>query len=138
MYKANFTSQVSPRHYKKLGCYSEPVDARALGRVLDSNLMTTNKCLVVCGYGKFDFAALEYGRECWCGNTLNLGSVPVDDEACSMPCSSNASDTCGGVLRLELYGSMAGKKPSKRAQLTAAELETGRRELAEFLVTEML
>lgn len=99
--------------------------------------MTTNKCLVICGYGKFGFAALEYGRECWCGNTLNLGSVLVDDEACSTPCSSNASDTCGGVLRLDLYEGTTRKKPSKRAQLTAAESETGRRELAEFLMAEI-
>lgn len=100
--------------------------------------MTKNKCLVICGYGKFGFAGLEFGRECWCGNTLNPASKQVDQSSCSLPCSGNASDTCGGKLTLDVYAGLTPKSPSKRAQLSAAEAITTKGELAEFLVTEIL
>lgn len=102
LYRTDFTSQ-SPWHdWANLGCVTEPSESRALDRVLSTDLMTTNKCLVICSYGNFQWAGLEYGSECWCGNSLAAGVQPTN-QSCSMPCSGDATDTCGGPLTLNLF-----------------------------------
>ena len=46
---------------------------------------------------------LEYQRECYCGNTLNPGSVATPQTDCKYSCMGNKSENCGGDLRLNLY-----------------------------------
>lgn len=100
VYKSNFTSQRPQFNYTSQGCVGEPDNARALDRVLAAKLMTTGKCLVICSYGNFQYAGLEYGTECWCGNTLgNVKTIGI----CNMPCAGNTSETCGGSFSLNLY-----------------------------------
>lgn len=102
VYRLNFTSQTPDQEFTSLGCYAEPSDDRALERVLSSPQMTTRKCLVVCSYRSYAYAGLEFGNECWCGNELHPDTAPSAD-GCDLPCSGNASDTCGGHEALNLY-----------------------------------
>lgn len=53
-------------------------------------------------------ASIEYSNECYCGNTINAGSVnqPSSDiltNGCSMLCGGNVSEYCGGPDRLDMY-----------------------------------
>jgi len=74
-----------------------------------SDLMTVNRCLTQCT--QFEFAGIEYGRECWCSNTLNLAGNPgatpgfnATASDCSFRCpGSNNSEYCGAGLRLTMY-----------------------------------
>jgi hypothetical protein len=43
------------------------------------------------------------GGECYCGNSLNAGSVLANTGDCSMTCDGNALEYCGGPNRLDLY-----------------------------------
>lgn len=65
--------------------------------------MTSNKCLVLCSYNTYMYAGLQYGTECWCGNSLDPLAKPTDAAKCAIPCSGNSSETCGGSLTLQLY-----------------------------------
>ncbi len=52
--------------------------------------------------------SIEYSNECYCGNTINSGSVnqPSSDilvNGCSMLCGGNVSEYCGGPDRLDMY-----------------------------------
>ena len=52
--------------------------------------------------------SIEYSNECYCGNTINAGSVnqPSSDilvNGCSMLCGGNVSEYCGGPDRLDMY-----------------------------------
>ncbi len=50
----------------------------------------------------------EYSNECYCGQTINAGSVMESSSdvlvnGCSMLCGGNASEYCGGSNRLDMY-----------------------------------
>ncbi|KAK3995264.1 WSC domain-containing protein [Cladorrhinum sp. PSN332] len=84
------------------GCYTEADGQRALSDVaFYDDFMTLEKCANVCG--GYNWFGVEYGRECYCGNTLNEGSVPTAAAECSFPCPGKLSQTCGAGNRLNLY-----------------------------------
>ncbi|KAM7203183.1 WSC domain containing protein, partial [Naviculisporaceae sp. PSN 640] len=88
--------------YEFTGCYTEAQHGRALtGSAFFDDQLTAEKCATACsGYKYF---GLEYGRECYCGNTLNQGSVETAAAECSFSCPGNAAQTCGAGNRLTLY-----------------------------------
>lgn len=74
--------------------------------------MTIPLCLSECE--DYNYAGVEYGRECWCGDVLNLaGDVPsagearpgelVDDEDCRFLCPGNSTQFCGAGVRMSVY-----------------------------------
>ncbi|KAH6627526.1 WSC domain-containing protein [Chaetomium tenue] len=91
------------------GCYTE-IPTRALtGAVplIDYEGMTVADCEAHCT--GFDLWGLEYGGECYCGNSLAQGSFPAFSTDCTMPCPGDTTLTsiCGGPNRLSLYGTSA-------------------------------
>ena len=63
--------------------------------------MTVERCAAYCK--NFAIFGVEYGRECYCGNSLNPGSVPATNTDCSFKCPGDAAETCGAGNRLDLY-----------------------------------
>jgi hypothetical protein len=63
--------------------------------------MTLELCASFCS--KYTFFGIEYGGECYCGNTFNNGSVKVEDAECSTPCPGNEAEWCGAGNRLSVY-----------------------------------
>ncbi|KAI4195074.1 MAG: hypothetical protein LQ350_007405 [Teloschistes chrysophthalmus] len=95
-----------------VGCYTEATSGRALG---DSQTaydgMTVEKCAAFCsGYA---YMGVEYMSECYCANTLGAGSIPATDNGCSMACTGDAGELCGGGNRINLY------KQGKAANMTS-------------------
>ncbi|KAH8883555.1 WSC-domain-containing protein [Thozetella sp. PMI_491] len=88
--------------YTSYGCYTEATNIRALSQgTLATDDLTIEMCADYCnGYTYF---GAEYGRECYCGNALNTGSVVAPDADCSFPCAGNATETCGAGNRLSVY-----------------------------------
>ncbi|KAF5237114.1 hypothetical protein FAUST_6254 [Fusarium austroamericanum] len=81
--------------YTSIGCYTEATSGRALpnGRGVDSP--TVAECVDACSSGNFVYAGVEYGGECYCGNTFSDGSVPAPIADCGMLCNGNSSDQFG-------------------------------------------
>lgn len=90
--------------YNYISCYTEATTGRALSSASYAyNSMTPDTCAANCnGYSYF---GVEYGRECYCGNTLAAGSVlsPNGDSDCNMPCGGNSTELCGAGNRLTMY-----------------------------------
>ncbi|KAI1498524.1 WSC domain-containing protein [Biscogniauxia marginata] len=87
--------------YVRVGCYNE-VSGRALKEAsYADDAMTLELCASNCA--SFTYWATEYGRECYCGNTLDVLSTPAPDEECNMVCAGNQYEYCGAGDRLELY-----------------------------------
>lgn len=63
--------------------------------------MTLEKCASVCS--SYSYFGVEYGRECYCGNDLNEGSIEAPASDCSFPCPGKLTETCGAGNRLNLY-----------------------------------
>ena len=50
--------------------------------------------------------------QCYCGNALELGSVPTAETGCNLPCGGDHAETCGGESKLNLYAFPALAAPS--------------------------
>lgn len=95
------------------GCYPGTVNGeRTLGLYnTASNDMTVEKCATFCADA--EFFGLEYGRECYCGQSN--AATQVDSSECSFACSGNAAQKCGAGGRLSLYTNDAYTPPSSPA-----------------------
>jgi hypothetical protein len=90
--------------YSSLGCYKEASSGRALGtgKSISANATVYN-CVAACK--GFTYAGVEYGQECYCGNSFGVGSGPAPKEECDMLCKGNETEYCGGRSRLNVYAS---------------------------------
>ncbi|KAH8590515.1 WSC domain-containing protein [Bisporella sp. PMI_857] len=96
--------------YSFQGCYTESTTGRALSGAsfYDYVGMTLEICAANCA--AFTYFGVEYGGECYCGNSLNAGSIPASLADCSFTCPGNPDEYCGAGNRLELY--RAGPPPT--------------------------
>ena len=92
-----------------LGCIAEGTNGRALtGASTTSPNMTRNFCAAFCGDKGFTLAGVEFGDECYCGNSFENGASQtlVPSSSCSTACAGNPQyEKCGGPQRLELLQS---------------------------------
>ncbi|AEO53498.1 glyoxal oxidase like protein [Thermothelomyces thermophilus ATCC 42464] len=90
--------------FTHLGCYAEGKTGRALtyNPGLPGADMTVAKCTAACRAANYILAGVEYGGECYCGNTIANGGAPADS-GCSMVCNGNSTEFCGGPDRLNVY-----------------------------------
>lgn len=89
--------------YSFQGCYTEGDGVRALDQASFFNYtgMTLEQCAADCtGYS---YWGVEYGGECYCGNTLASSSALATLSDCSFTCPGNAYEYCGAGNRLEMY-----------------------------------
>ncbi|XP_077597334.1 sialate:O-sulfotransferase 1-like [Stigmatopora nigra] len=86
-----------------MGCFLHNASERALGGIMlyDLRKMTSTLCQDTCSESGYQFAGLEYGAECHCGNRIS--STQVGEEDCSLPCRGERGSPCGGVGRLSIY-----------------------------------
>ncbi|RYP59435.1 hypothetical protein DL769_008523 [Monosporascus sp. CRB-8-3] len=97
--------------YARVGCYEEIPHGRALtGAAYADDAMTLEMCASKCD--AFHYWGTEYGRECYCGNTLDPLSSPASEGDCNMACAGDKYEYCGGGHRLELYYSNTTNGPS--------------------------
>lgn len=89
--------------YVFVGCQTEATQGgRALeGKFWADDGMTLEGCAEQCE--GWEYFGAEYGRECFCGNTLRGGSAPAPLNDCSMTCAGDQYQYCGAGNRLELY-----------------------------------
>jgi len=93
-------------NFKYWSCWGEPQSGRALPNKLSNSGGTVESCLALAFDQGYIYAGLEYGGECWAGNDYPYGgSVP--ETYCSMACSGNSAELCGGNWVLTLYVSVA-------------------------------
>ncbi|RYP28044.1 hypothetical protein DL767_007375 [Monosporascus sp. MG133] len=113
--------------YRYHGCWSETTELvnttrlRALDGGIHVQLpetMTAPLCLDYCAENtsiRYQYAGLEYSRECWCANELNSFSARLPDGQCDTTCDGDAAMACGGALKLSVYQLVAdgtGSAPS--------------------------
>lgn len=93
--------------YGYVGCFREKSNGRLLdgARVLDQVDMNAGKCMKFCQDKdrKNLYAGLQYGKECFCSKTLPSLAIPAPEEECSILCTGNDKEWCGGASRLSVY-----------------------------------
>ncbi|KAG7104597.1 WSC domain-containing protein like [Verticillium longisporum] len=97
--------QVVNTEWSFQGCYTETKNGRALSKKsYADDLMTLESCAAFCKGVSAAFFGVEYGRECYCGDSLRDGSVPATNQKdCSFLCPGDKNTYCGAGDRLQLY-----------------------------------
>jgi hypothetical protein len=72
--------------------------------------MSIESCLVTAEAMAFRYAGLEFGQECWLGNSLVDVSrnQKTRETECGMSCSGKREELCGGMQRATLWQRSAG------------------------------
>ncbi|KAM8898136.1 sialate:O-sulfotransferase 1 [Spinachia spinachia] len=96
-----------------MGCYLHNASVRALGGTMlyDPRKMTSSLCQDTCSESGYQFAGLEFGAECHCGNRISSTRAPEED--CGLVCRGERGSPCGGVGRLSIY-KVEGQLPGHR------------------------
>jgi len=104
--------------YEAAGCGYDSTSARVLvADTYQDAAMTVQKCVEFAYEGGFRYAGVEWGTECFVGNTLhNLNQAPNED--CGQRCGGNPAQWCGNVNRVLVYTDTAWTDPT-RAELIA-------------------
>ena len=77
--------------------------AIAIRRIAEA-LRGVEYCVAACSGKGYAYAGLEYGSQCFCGNTLGTGSENVADSQCQvMLCPGNKGEYCSAGNRLIVY-----------------------------------
>jgi glucuronoarabinoxylan endo-1,4-beta-xylanase len=89
-----------------VGCYTDSTD-RALPHELVSSNATIASCIALAKAQHYAYAGLQYGGQCFGGNTL--GHALVTNTRCDMPCNADPEEICGGSWLNSIYATGAGR-----------------------------
>jgi hypothetical protein len=92
--------------YQMTACYSDSTTARAFNSYVwtSPNTMTVEACVNTCSSRNYQYAGVEYGGECYCGNTIASTSLPIELSTCQENfCNGNMTEYCGGSKALLVY-----------------------------------
>lgn len=96
-------TSTSSNGWTYLGCYIDALNPRTLpyGAPAITSGMTVEGCEQECAASNYSYAGVEYGNECWCGNTMPPTAASASD--CNMPCKGNSAEMCGAGARFNVY-----------------------------------
>lgn len=98
----NMPVPVNVAGFPYVGCYTDSPVRTLTGKFTGADDMTVEKCASFCA--AYAYFGVEYGRECFCGNVLAVGSGPAPETECTFKCPGAPSELCGAGFRLNLYG----------------------------------
>jgi hypothetical protein len=87
------------------GCYTGAAGNQrtVTGYSFATDDMTVEKCAAACLQRGFALSGTEFGRECYCGQSVSNGTTKVDDSECSQRCAGETSEYCGASGRITVY-----------------------------------
>ncbi|MCJ8740376.1 hypothetical protein PDJAM_G00058250 [Pangasius djambal] len=104
----NRVERVTPKRKARhkgtyIGCFMDDATDRTLkGMVFyDFRKMTSTLCQDTCTESGYQYAGLEYGSECYCGN--RIAGARMKGEECNLDCKGEKGSICGGMGRLSVY-----------------------------------
>ncbi|WWC64110.1 uncharacterized protein I303_106717 [Kwoniella dejecticola CBS 10117] len=73
-----------------------------------TDAMTVPLCLNKCASLGYQYGAVEYGRECYCGNNMANGAdLTKTSTLCGTPCAGDPSTSCGGWNSMQVFNNPA-------------------------------
>eukprot|EP00903_Cladosiphon_okamuranus_P011811 g11099.t1 len=92
--------------FEEIGCYTDkPGRERIKMNMISSDSMTPETCQAHC-VGSLYFG-VQFGVECWCDDGEGMEDYPFDvygeSDACTMACSGNGDEICGGKFAMSVY-----------------------------------
>jgi Domain of unknown function (DUF1996)/WSC domain len=109
--QAYFTDLTQTKQWSYTGCGTDSIYSRKFtGASTSGDTMTVEKCVDFCSGKGFSVAGTEYGRECYCANSIPKEAAPIPGYMgnCMMKCAGDAGEYCGGAGTISLYQKCAG------------------------------
>lgn len=75
-----------------------------------------------CAFHGFVYAGVQFGEQCWCGNSLDRtagAGAPLDASSCNVPCVGDSTSLCGGSWAITLYNRTLPSSPYTKATIHA-------------------
>lgn len=101
--RATNTNLVAPSSYKSWlyqGCFLDVRTSRIMTKITSLTVLplSIDYCLDLCAGSGYQFAGVEAGRDCWCGNTFNAtqSKQQRSEAKCNAVCPGSAQEPCGG------------------------------------------
>lgn len=94
-----------PANWTYAGCYNDSQADRTLSgaNTYSTADMNATFCIAFCTSQKYVYAGTEYSSQCWCSNSITAGATLQPNGSCSMGCTYNSSEACGGPDLLTVY-----------------------------------
>lgn len=83
-----------------VGCYTDNPSRRVLSLRVQAQ-PSIEGCAAVCRNNGYPLAGVEFGSECFCGDTITNDGTPAS--GCNFPCIGNPNQICGGAGRINIY-----------------------------------
>ncbi|KAH6695984.1 hypothetical protein BKA61DRAFT_254266 [Leptodontidium sp. MPI-SDFR-AT-0119] len=116
----------SSGNWQSSGCYVDSSNPRLLQKGSSTDgALTVAKCIAKAGYVRY--IAVEYGSECYWGSVLSSGQK---SSACTVACSGESSQLCGGAYAANVYENTEWRPP-----LSKQEIIDAIREISDYLST---
>ncbi|GAM85281.1 hypothetical protein ANO11243_032850 [Dothideomycetidae sp. 11243] len=112
-----------PKGFGPVSCVVDSGNPRPLPfQAYSSSSNTPSQCATACSNQGYKYAGTEYGTECWCGDYLPSTRSAVSTD-CSMQCSGDSMQTCGGPNRLSVTASASQQALVARQSYNTWQLE---------------
>jgi hypothetical protein len=105
-----------------MGCTNDTATNRMLSAAVISNdtgtatPTTVESCQAFCTWKGYKYAAVEFGKECYCDNYFNPSTKPNwNSTGCNYRCAGALNEACGGTSLANVYSNdnfVAPPKPS--------------------------
>ncbi|KAL5364976.1 hypothetical protein BJX96DRAFT_179434 [Aspergillus floccosus] len=82
--------------------------------------MTVERCVEVAQGGYWRYAGVEFGTQCFVGNTLH-GPDQFPDSDCSQACAGDGTQACGAGGRIQVYEDLTWRNPTLDELIAAVE-----------------
>ncbi|KAL8569523.1 hypothetical protein ACOMHN_002070 [Nucella lapillus] len=100
-----------------LGCHKDKMNERDMdGGFMEMEENSPDRCINHCIRGGFNYAGVQYGKECWCGESYGKHHK-LSEEHCATPCPGQHNLTCGGYLAIRVFRTGYGKTVRQPAPL---------------------
>ncbi|KAI1374021.1 hypothetical protein F4677DRAFT_461856 [Hypoxylon crocopeplum] len=98
--------------FSNQGCFFDQETPRVLvADSMDDSQMTVEKCVKFADDGSWRYAGVEFGSQCFVGNTLH-GASGSSSSDCNQACPGNPAEVCGASNRIGIYQDSAWVDPT--------------------------
>jgi RHS repeat-associated protein len=95
-----FSQQSYTQGFTSLGCFADSGTRDLPYYAVAGGSVSTESCVATCRAAGYQYAGTQYSTSCFCGSSYGRYGAST---GCTMPCSGNPSETCGGSWANNVY-----------------------------------